>query len=76
MLHKQHPLLVITQCICLIFLLLKIKPVEEIIKKFNYQVWYDENYKYLRYDSRPLRPTNQFYTTNPITEIQDFNTGM
>ncbi|VDI33570.1 Hypothetical predicted protein [Mytilus galloprovincialis] len=67
----------------------KTKPVPDFPKQFYYRqellvsgivtyidVWYIEKYKYLRYDSRPLRPTNAFYTTNPVTEILDYNTGV
>ncbi|KAL3868291.1 hypothetical protein ACJMK2_041117 [Sinanodonta woodiana] len=39
-------------------------------------VWYDEDYKLFRKDYRPLSAYDPTYTTNPLTEIHDFNTGV
>ncbi|XP_064605994.1 uncharacterized protein LOC135470876 [Liolophura sinensis] len=39
-------------------------------------VWYDSNYKLVRYDYRTEEPMSPFYTTNPLSEIHDYNTGV
>ncbi|XP_033739126.1 LOW QUALITY PROTEIN: uncharacterized protein LOC117326485 [Pecten maximus] len=39
-------------------------------------VWYDEAYRLVRIDYRPLRLGPPFYNINPITQIDDFNGGV
>ncbi|KAK3584921.1 hypothetical protein CHS0354_021794 [Potamilus streckersoni] len=46
-----------------------------VAEDFYKRVWYDEDYKLYRKDYRPLSPDDPTYTTNPLTEIHDFNTG-
>lgn len=41
----------------------------------NVKVWYDEKYKLIRTDYRPMTSAPPTYNTNPLTEIQDFNGG-
>lgn len=41
-----------------------------------FQVWYDERYKLVRTDYRPMIAAPPTYNTNPLTEIQDFNGGL
>ncbi|XP_052216827.1 uncharacterized protein LOC127834810 [Dreissena polymorpha] len=43
---------------------------------FQADVWYDKTYKYIRYDYRTLSPSPPLNTTNPITEIHDYNFGV
>lgn len=38
-------------------------------------MWYDERYKLIRTDYRPMTSAPPTYNTNPLTEIQDFNGG-
>lgn len=38
-------------------------------------VWYDMTYGLVRFDLTNTSPSPPFYTTNPITTIEDFNTG-
>ncbi|XP_061191548.1 uncharacterized protein LOC133199694 [Saccostrea echinata] len=39
-------------------------------------VWYDMTYGLVRFDLTNTEPTPPFYTTNPTTTIEDFNTGI
>ncbi|XP_064606903.1 uncharacterized protein LOC135471555 [Liolophura sinensis] len=39
-------------------------------------VWYDSEYKLVRWDYRNSQPKAPFWTTNPLSEIHDFNTGV
>ncbi|XP_041360235.1 uncharacterized protein LOC121376435 [Gigantopelta aegis] len=38
-------------------------------------IWYDYGYKLVRYDYRPVEPGYPFWTQNPLSRIQDYNTG-
>ncbi|XP_067678279.1 uncharacterized protein [Haliotis asinina] len=42
----------------------------------NADVWYDYNYKLLRFDLRPTALTYPFYSYDAVTEIHDYNTGV
>ncbi|XP_022318193.2 uncharacterized protein LOC111121287 isoform X2 [Crassostrea virginica] len=39
-------------------------------------VWYDMTYGLVRFDLTNTSPSPPFYTTNPVTTIEDFNTGI
>lgn len=39
------------------------------------QVWYDKYFQLIRYDAHFDKPMFPFYTTNPITVIEDFKAG-
>ncbi|XP_060077531.1 uncharacterized protein LOC132557063 [Ylistrum balloti] len=69
----------------------KTKPVPTLSTKYHYRteiitseedsivtsdVWYDDDYKLVRYDYKNLSPIPPVYTMNPLTEIHDFNTGV
>ncbi|XP_064625991.1 uncharacterized protein LOC135486820 [Lineus longissimus] len=41
-----------------------------------YETWYDKAYQIVRLDYRPVVATAPWYTTNPIREIHDYNTGV
>ncbi|XP_061182284.1 uncharacterized protein LOC133190610 [Saccostrea echinata] len=43
---------------------------------FVSKVWYSQDYKLVRYDFHNSKPTNPYYSTNPMTVIHDFNTGI
>ncbi|KAL4236845.1 hypothetical protein ACF0H5_005231 [Mactra antiquata] len=45
-------------------------------KIFQADVWYDKEYRYIRYDYRTASPAPPLNTENPITEIHDFNYGI
>lgn len=43
---------------------------------FASRVWYDTGYKLVRYDYTDSKPLPPFYSTNPMTVIHDFNSGL
>ncbi|XP_048758881.2 uncharacterized protein LOC125668617 isoform X1 [Ostrea edulis] len=43
---------------------------------FVSKVWYSQDYKLVRYDFHNTKPTGPFYSTNPMTTIHDYNTGI
>uniref|UniRef100_K1QRX2 Uncharacterized protein n=1 Tax=Magallana gigas TaxID=29159 RepID=K1QRX2_MAGGI len=43
---------------------------------FVSKVWYSKDYKLVRYDFHNTKPTSPYYSTNPMTIIHDFNTGI
>ncbi|XP_046543518.1 uncharacterized protein LOC124253738 isoform X2 [Haliotis rubra] len=42
----------------------------------NADVWYDYNYKLLRFDTRPTALAYPYYSYDAVTEIHDYNTGV
>ncbi|KAK3090575.1 hypothetical protein FSP39_012798 [Pinctada imbricata] len=42
----------------------------------NNPVWYDSSYRLTRYDYRSTKSEAPYYSTNPMTVIHDFNTGI
>ncbi|WAR22901.1 hypothetical protein MAR_036570 [Mya arenaria] len=43
---------------------------------YHADVWYDRDSQYIRYDYRQLVPSPPLNTTNPVTEVHDFNFGV
>ena len=41
----------------------------------NFQIYYDDKYKLVRYDLVNTQPTPPLFTVDPITEIHDYNAG-
>ena len=39
------------------------------------QVWYDDGYKMIRYDPHYGRAVYPYYTTHPLSVVEDYNTG-
>ena len=39
------------------------------------QVWYDSEYRFVRFDYRLRNQVSPLYTLNPITEVHDYNYG-
>nr|XP_022315495.1 uncharacterized protein LOC111119542 [Crassostrea virginica] len=55
----------------------RVEVISEIVNFVTtYDVWYDERYKLVRTDYRPMIAAPPTYNTNPLTEIQDFNGGV
>lgn len=67
------------------------KPVPQLAGQYSYReeivntmasqvsmadVWYDFNYKLVRFDYRPAYANPPYYTTNPVTEIHDYKAGV
>lgn len=67
------------------------KPVPTLPDKYHYRteiitseeesivttdVWYDDEYKLVRYDYKNVSPIPPVYTVNPLSEVHDFNTGI
>ncbi|OWF45376.1 uncharacterized protein LOC110457136 [Mizuhopecten yessoensis] len=67
------------------------KPIPQLSTKYHYRseiitsvqdsivstdVWYDDDYKLVRYDYKNLSPIPPTYTLNPLSEVHDFNTGL
>ncbi|OWF34898.1 uncharacterized protein LOC110443619 isoform X2 [Mizuhopecten yessoensis] len=51
--------------------------IPSIAEVYSSKVWYDSSYKFVRYDyHQSYKPTPPFYSTNPMTLIHDFNTGV
>ncbi|KAK3579143.1 hypothetical protein CHS0354_022163, partial [Potamilus streckersoni] len=42
---------------------------------FEADVWYDQDYRLIRFDYRQPTPVDPAYTTNPLSEIHDYNFG-
>lgn len=45
-------------------------------KIFQADVWYDKEYRYIRYDYRTAAAVAPLFTASPITEIHDYNYGV
>ncbi|XP_053395706.1 uncharacterized protein LOC123524576 [Mercenaria mercenaria] len=45
-------------------------------KIFQADVWYDKEYRYIRYDYRTASEVAPLFTASPITEIHDYNYGI
>ncbi|XP_069128222.1 uncharacterized protein [Argopecten irradians] len=51
--------------------------IPSIAEVYSAKIWYDSSYKLVRYDyHQSYQPTPPFYSTNPMTFIHDFNTGV
>ncbi|KAH3695076.1 uncharacterized protein LOC127861585 isoform X2 [Dreissena polymorpha] len=67
------------------------KPVPQLTSQYSYReeivdsinsavsqadIYYDFSYQLVRFDYRPSSAGYPYYTTNPVTEIHDYNTGI
>ncbi|XP_060081859.1 uncharacterized protein LOC132561146 [Ylistrum balloti] len=51
--------------------------IPSIAEVYSAKIWYDSFYKFVRYDyHQSYQPRPPFYSTNPMTFIHDFNTGV